>query len=516
MGVSVVNALSIKTEVIVERDGGKYFVSFEAGNPAKALEKIGASDSHGTRVQFWPDPQIFETTEFNFKTIKKRLREQAYLTKGVNITLYDKRDSQEDACQFYFEGGISSFVRHLNNDKNHIGPIISMEDESENVAVEISLQYTSEFRENILSFANNIQTLEGGTHLTGFSMALTRVMNKYARENNLLKEKDLNFVNDDVKEGLTAIISVKVPEPQFEGQTKSKLGNSNVRGIVDKIFVNKFTEFLLENPNEAKNIVNKCALATRARLAARAARETVIRKGALEGLTLPGKLADCSSKNPNDCELFIVEGDSAGGSAKQGRDRHVQAILPLGGKILNAERARIDKIVSHEELKALIIAMGTSIDETFDIEKLRYRKIIIMTDADVDGAHIRTLLLTFFYRYFKELVENGNIFIAQPPLYKLQKGKKIWYAMTDKEKDKIMNENEVKGDNIQRYKGLGEMNPDQLWETTMNPETRALGKVTVEDMERANHIFKVLMGDDVLSRRKFIQTHASDVKELDI
>ncbi len=516
VGVSVVNALSVRTEVTVDRDGGKYFVAFERGVPAEPLKKIAEQDRQGTIVRFWPDGEIFETLDFDFEILKKRLRQQAYLTRGITISLFDERENKEQACQFYFEGGIASFVRHLNAGKNTISKILMLEGEMENVAVEVSMQYTQEFRENIQTFANNIQTVEGGTHLTGFSTALTRVINKYARENNLLKEKEPNFTNDDVKEGLTAIISVKVPEPQFEGQTKSKLGNSEVRKIVDRIVSEKLAEFLAENPNDAKSIINKCALATRARLAARAARDTVIRKGALEGMTLPGKLADCSSKNPSESELFIVEGDSAGGSAKQGRDRHTQAILPLRGKILNTESCRLEKMLSNNEVKNLIIAFGTAIGEQFNVEKLRYHKIIIMTDADVDGAHIRTLLLTLLYRHFRPLVEQGFVYIAQPPLYKLSKGKKVWYAMNDEEKDLIKSRENIDGNNIQRYKGLGEMNPEQLWETTMNPETRTLLKVTISDAERADHIFNVLMGGDVLPRRRFIQTHASDIKELDI
>ncbi len=516
VGVSVVNALSTRTEVTVERDGGKHFVAFEAGEPAEELKQIGESDNHGTFVQFWPDAAIFETIEFDFRTIKKRLRQQCYLTKGITISFIDDREGKEDACQFYFEGGVSSFVRHLNEDKDTVGTILSFDGDQEEVAVEISLQYTQEFRENIFTFANNIQTTEGGTHLTGFTTALTRVMNKYAREKGLLKEKDPNFVNEDVKEGLTAIVSVKVSEPQFEGQTKAKLGNSNVRGIVDKFFSARFLEFLMENPKEANAMINKCALATRARLAARAARDTVIRKGALEGLTLPGKLADCASKKTSESELYIVEGDSAGGSAKQGRDRHTQAILPLRGKILNTEQCRLERLLSNNEIKSLVIALGTSLGETFDLEKLRYGKVVIMTDADVDGAHIRTLLLTLFFRHFRHLVENGNIFVAQPPLYKLSKGKKVWYAMTDEEKNEIMEREDVKGENIQRYKGLGEMNPEQLWETTMDPETRTLARVTLEDAEAADHIFKILMGGEVPPRRKFIQTHAANVKDLDI
>ncbi len=515
VGVSVVNALSSRTEVTVERDGGKHFVAFEKGEAADPLGQIGDSKNNGTRVQFWPDGDIFETTEYDFNIVKKRLRQQAYLTKGITITLVDERKDKEDTIQFYFEGGISSYVHHLNEGKDKIGPILTFEGESDDVQVEIAMQYTQEFRENSYSFANNIQTGEGGTHLTGFSMGLTRVMNKYARENGLLKEKDPNFTNEDVREGLTAIISVKVPEPQFEGQTKGKLGNSEVRTITDRVFSQKFSEFLSENPNEARAIVNKSALALRARLAARSARETVIRKGALEGMTLPGKLADCASKDPNDSELFIVEGDSAGGSAKQGRNRHTQAILPLRGKILNTEQARLDRMLANNEIKNLVIAMGAAIGDTFEVDKLRYKKIVIMTDADVDGAHIRTLLLTLFFRHFKPLVMNGNIFIAQPPLYKLTKGKQTWYPMTDEEKEAILKEFDIKSENIQRYKGLGEMNPEQLWETTMNPETRTMAQVTVEDAERADHIFKVLMGDEVPPRRKFIQTHASNVKDLD-
>jgi DNA gyrase subunit B len=516
VGVSVVNALSLRTEVTVERDEGKHFVAFEGGAPAEPLKQIGKAERQGTLVQFWPDPEIFETIDFDFNTVKKRCRQQAYLTKGVTITVRDERKEKENAAQFYFEGGISSFVYHINEDKEPIGPVIMFEGEMDEVGVEISLQYTQEFRENILTFANNIQTTEGGTHLTGFSTALTRTLNKYARENGFLKEKDTNFTNEDVREGLTAIISVKVKEPQFEGQTKSKLGNSHVRGAVDRTFSQKFEEFLIENPSAAKSIAGKCALATKARLAARAARDTVIRKGALEGSNLPGKLADCASKDPNKSELFIVEGDSAGGSAKQGRDRHTQAILPLRGKILNTEESRLDKMLANNEIKSLVVALGTAIGDTFELDKLRYKKVIIMTDADVDGAHIRTLLLTLFYRHFRSLVLSGNIFIAQPPLYKLQKGKEIWYAMNDEEKEELVRTHDIKGENIQRYKGLGEMNPDQLWETTMNPETRTLMQVKVEDAERADHIFKVLMGSEVIPRRKFIQTHASEVKDLDI
>ncbi len=515
VGVSVVNALSTRTEVTVYRDGGKYFVAFEKGEPKEPLGKIGDSDITGTMVQFWPDGGIFETTEYNFDQVKRRCREQAYLTQGITLTLIDDRSGKEDTAQFYFESGISSFVQHKNDEKEKIGPIVYVNGEKDDVTVEIAMQYTQEFRENITCFTNNIINPDGGTHLTGFQMSLTRVLNKYARENGLLKDKDPNFTNEDVREGLTCVISAKVPEPQFEGQTKGKLGNSVVRGIVDKIFSEKFSEFLAENPSEARAIVNKSALALRARLAARSARETVIRKSHLEGLTLPGKLADCSSKDPNNSELFIVEGDSAGGTAKQGRNRETQAILPLRGKILNTESCRLERMLANNEVKSLVIAMGTAIGDAFDDSRLRYKKIVIMTDADVDGAHIRTLLLTLFYRHFRPLVEKGYIYVANPPLYKLSKGKKVWYAMTDEEKDEIMNREDVKAENMQRYKGLGEMNADQLWETTMDPENRMLMRIQLKDAERADHIFKVLMGDEVLPRRKFIQTHASNVKDLD-
>lgn len=521
VGVSVVNALSSRTEVTVDRNGGKYFVAFEGGAPAEPLAKTGEQDRQGTFIRFWPDNKIFETTDFEFETIKKRVRQQAYLTKGTTITLRDERNNEEKGwrpqiCQFYFEGGISSFVRHINDGEDTISPVISVDVEREDISIEIALQYTMQFRETLQSFANNIQTIEGGTHVTGFNTALTRVLNKYARENGILKDKDPNFTNEDVHEGLTAVVSVKIPDPQFEGQTKSKLGNSSVRGSVDRIFSAKLTEYLGENPTDAKSIINKCALATRARLAARAARDTVIRKGALEGLTLPGKLSDCSSKNPEECEVYIVEGDSAGGTAKQGRDRRIQAILPLRGKILNTENCRLEKMLTNNEVKNLIIALGTAIGEEFNLEKLRYHKVVIMTDADVDGAHIRTLLLTLLYRHFPELVIAGHVYIAQPPLFKLSKGKQTWYALTDEDRDTLAAEHDVKGDNIQRYKGLGEMNAEQLWETTMNPENRVMLQVTIDDAERADHVFKVLMGDDVAPRRKFIQTHASEVEDLDI
>ncbi len=516
VGISVVNALSRKVEVTVCRKGGEHFVEFDHGVPVKPLEQIGESEKQGTTVRYWVDTKIMETDKYDLALIKKRCREQAYLTKGVKITLHDQREGKEQSVQFYFEGGITSFVRHLTVEEEKVSPILSFEGEMDDVVAEVSFQYTAEYRPRTLSFANNIATAEGGTHLTGFRMALTRTLNKYAREQELLKEKEPNFTNEDVVEGITAVISVKVPEPQFEGQTKGKLGNSEVRTITDRITSKWLWDYLMENPNDAKRIINKCALATRARLAARAARDTVIRKGALEGGGLPGKLADCSSRSPEVSELYLVEGDSAGGSAKQGRDRETQAILPLRGKILNTENSRLERMLTNNEIKSLVIAMGTSIGESFDLSKLRYHKIVIMTDADVDGAHIRTLLLTLLYRHFRVLVEHGHVFIAQPPLYKLSKGKKSWYAMTDEEKDKIKDENEVNGNNIQRYKGLGEMNPEQLWETTMDPNTRTMAQVKIEDAERADHIFRVLMGKDVLPRKKFIQAHAASVKDLDV
>jgi DNA gyrase subunit B len=516
VGVSVVNALSTHLIAEVQRDGKLYKQEYkDGGKPAGELEVVGESDSTGTTISFYPDPSIFETIEFNFETIANRARQQAYLTKGVTIRIKDERDGRK--VMFYFEGGIKSYVQHLNRDREKLGGIIYLEKDVDEGLVEISLQYTQAFQETVFTFANNIHTVEGGMHLTGFKSALTRTLNKYARDNDLLKEKEKNFSSDDVREGLTAVISVKLADPQFEGQTKSKLGNAEMRTAVETVFGELLEQYLSENPNDARAVINKCALAQRARLAARAARDTVIRKGALEGMTLPGKLADCSSKDPALSELYIVEGDSAGGSAKQGRNREFQAILPLRGKILNVEQARLDRMLANNEVKNLVIALGTGIGETFDIEKIRYKRIVIMTDADVDGAHIRTLLLTLFFRYFREVIEAGYLYIAQPPLYKIKMGKKSEYAFTESDKEKILaGYDSEKKPGIQRYKGLGEMNADQLWETTMDPEARTMLRVTIADAEKADHIFETLMGSEVAPRKKFIQTHAKKVKNLDI
>lgn len=515
VGASVVNALSNKMHAEVHKDGKVYLQTYARGVPDGDVKEVGKTDKHGTIVQFWPDDSMFSVLEFDYLTIKNRLRQQAYLTKGITLTLFDKRT--DTAYRFYFEGGVQSYIAHMNRTSDVIGDIFSVDKNADGVQVEIALQYKkNEYDERSVSFVNNIHTPEGGTHLAGFKTALTRTINKYARTNEFLKEKDQNLTNEDMVEGLTAVISVKVGEPQFEGQTKAKLGNSEVRGIVDRVFAEKFAEFLEENPRTAKGIIEKCILACRARQAARSARDTIIRKGALEGMTLPGKLADCSSKDPSKSEIYIVEGDSAGGSAKQGRDREFQAILPLRGKILNTEQARLDKIFGNQEIKNLIIAIGTSIGDTFDMNRLRYHRIIIMTDADVDGAHIRTLLLTFFYRYLRPLVDGWYIFIAQPPLYKLSKGKQAWYVFSDEEKEVIMKEHNVVSDGIQRYKGLGEMNPEQLWETTMDPTVRKMYRVKVADAEKANEVFKTLMGEDVPPRKRFIQSRAKHVTNLDV
>jgi DNA gyrase subunit B len=515
VGVSVVNALSAKTVAEVYRDGKIYQQEYSRGDVLGDIKEIGKTDRTGTKITFVPDDEVFPIREFDFETIINRMRQQAYLTKGVKIDVIDERYDKK--YRFYFEGGIKSYVQHLNKNKEGIGKVVYIDKDVPEGHVEIALQYTQAYQEHIFTFANNIHTTEGGMHLTGFRTALTRTINSYARKNGILKEKEQNLTAEDVREGLTAVISVKLGDPQFEGQTKSKLGNAEMRTAVENVFNEQFSEYLEENPNEARAAIAKCSLAARARIAAKAARETVIRKGALEGMTLPGKLADCSSKDPSKCELYIVEGDSAGGSAKQGRDRGFQAILPLRGKILNVEQSRMDKILANNEIKATVIALGVGIGETFDIEKLRYDRIVIMTDADVDGAHIRTLLLTLFYRYFKPLVDQGHIYIAQPPLYKLTQGKKVVYAYTEDEKENALKE--FKSDTkvgIQRYKGLGEMNPDQLWETTMDPETRTLLRVSVEDAEKADRMFDTLMGAEVPPRKKFIQTHAKSVKNLDI
>ena len=513
VGVSVVNALSEELIAEVYRDGNIYSQPYSKGDAKKEVEVIGKTDKIGTKITFYPDHEIFESTEFNFQTVENRIRQQAYLTKGVTIDLIDERDGGR--CKFYFEGGIKSYVRHLNRNKETIGGVYYVEKNVDEGIVEIALQYTNSFQEQLYSFANNIHTTEGGMHVTGFKSALTRTVNFYGRKAELLKEKDGNLTADDVREGLTAIISVKLKDPQFEGQTKSKLGNAEMRTAVESVFNEVFAEYLEENPNEARGIFGKCHLAARARMAARAARDTVIRKGALEGMTLPGKLADCSSRDPENSELFIVEGDSAGGSAKQGRNREYQAILPLRGKILNVEQARMDKILANTEIKALIIAIGVGISEAFDISRIRYSKIVIMTDADVDGAHIRTLLLTLFYRYFKPVIDEGHIYIAQPPLYKIWQGKKVEYVYNDEQKTEVLKEFK-ESYSIQRYKGLGEMNPEQLWDTTMNPASRKLLRVTIEDAEAADKVFDTLMGSEVLPRKKFINSHAKKVANLDI
>lgn len=516
VGVSVVNALSSKLIAEVKRDGKVYQQSYSKGDTQTELEVIGEANDTGTKITFTPDESIFETINFNFETIKNRIRQQAYLTKGIIISIEDK--STQQRAKFFFEGGVKSYIRHINKDKEPVTGIFYTEKETEECSVEIALQYTGSYQEHVFTYANNIFTPEGGMHMTGFKSALTRTINAYAREKGLIKEKEANLTSDDVREGLSAVVSVKLGEPQFEGQTKSKLGNPEVRSVVESVFAEELNYFLQENPKDAKEIISKCNLAAKARMAARAARESVIRKGALEGMTLPGKLADCSSKDPVRSELYLVEGDSAGGSAKQGRDRETQAILPLRGKILNVEQARLDRILQNEEVKSLITALGVGISDSFNVEKLRYHKIIIMTDADIDGAHIATLLLTLFFRYFKPVIEKGHLFLANPPLYKISQGKKVFYAYSDTEKELITAEHfkEDSKVNVQRYKGLGEMNPDQLWETTMDPTTRSLFKITIQDAENADAVFDTLMGKDVLPRKKFIQSKAKEVKNLDI
>ena len=556
VGVSVVNALSEYLKAEVKRNNKLYLQEYKRGKPLRKVRPVGKAEGTGTIITFQPDPGIFPEIKFNWEKILTHLRQQAYLTRGVRIKVYDRREETPRQYEFYFEGGIKSYVKYLNRTNAPKHPnIFYVMKEQEGVMTEMALQYTDDFKENVLTFANNIYTLEGGMHLAGFRSALTRTLNSYARKQNYLKEKDVNLAGEDVREGLTAIISVKVKDPQFEGQTKSKLGNTEVRTVVEAIFSDTFEQFLEKHPRDAEAICGKAILSAKARQAAKVARETVIRKGVLEGMALPGKLADCSSRNPEESELFICEGDSAGGSGKQGRDRHFQAILPLRGKILNVERARLDKILANNELRALITALGTNIGEQFDIEKLRYHRIIIMTDADTDGSHIRTLLLTFFYRYFPELIKKGHIYIAQPPLYRIQRGKEVRYAYTDGEKEKILKE-KIRGKkkkevvkkevtagfavkeigakeeaaseeegavpgtgvkaNIQRYKGLGEMNPPELWTTTMDPANRILKKVTIGDAQEADEIFEVLMGREVEPRKRFIQTHAKMVENLDI
>ncbi|HRY59832.1 MAG TPA: DNA topoisomerase (ATP-hydrolyzing) subunit B [Patescibacteria group bacterium] len=575
VGVSVVNALSTFMRAEVGRDGKRYSQEYKVGHATGRLKEEEKTSWTGTKITFEPDASIFETTKFSFKTIAEHCRQTAYLNRGLNITVLDLREEIESEGEnefgkkgkvkypkrketYYFEGGVSSYVLHINKNKDQLNyPPFYVIKNVDSMTIEVAIQYTDAFNENVLTFANGIYTPDGGMHLTGFRTALTRALNDYARKSGLLKDNDDNLSGDDVREGLTAIVSLKHPNPQFEGQTKAKLGNPEARTAVDSVVAEGLTIYLEENPSEAKKMIEKNVLAARARLAAKAARDTVIRKGALEGMTLPGKLADCSSKKMEECELYIVEGDSAGGSAKQGRDRNFQAILPLRGKILNVERARLDRMLASAEIRALIVALGTGIGDTFDATRLRYSRIIIMTDADVDGAHIRTLLLTFFYRNMMPLVENGNIYIAQPPLYKITKGKESKYAYSDDEKESIMQEmgvtaeqiqvvdetsetesaevevEEIEGENIteekgikkskklskpniQRYKGLGEMNPQQLWETTMEPKNRILLQVTVEDAAKADEVFTTLMGDEVPPRKRFIQAHAKTVKNLDI
>lgn len=571
VGVSVVNALSAWTKVEVCREGKLWVQEFKKGVSQGNVKAVGKSDRTGTTITFQADGEIFPEIKYSWTKILDYVRQQAYLTKGVKIVVEDRREvlKVEDEFKvrkhgFYFDGGIVSFVKFLNRGKIVKNDIpVYVEKTVDDVAVEISLQYTDGYKEHLYSFANNIFTPEGGMHVTGFKMALTRVLNDYAKKNNLIKEKDGGMTSEDLKEGLTAVVSVKLRNPQFEGQTKSKLGNAEVRGIVSSVTSEGLVEFLEKNPASAKGMIDKCLLTVRARIAARAAKDAVLRKGALEGMTLPGKLADCSTKDAAISELYIVEGDSAGGSAKQGRNRMFQAILPLRGKLVNVEKTSLDKVVKSDTLKPIIIALGTGIGETFDANRLRYGKIIIMADADVDGSHIRVLLLTFFYRYFEELITNGNIYIAQPPLFRIQKGKDIRWVYNDEEKDKVVEEFRLKaiektaekkatkaekidkstssaeeladlalsleeieeaggdvekiaGVTIQRYKGLGEMNPQQLWDTTMNPETRLMFQVKIEDAEEADRIFDILMGSDVEPRRRFIQTHAKSVKNLDV
>lgn len=555
VGVSVVNALSEHTKVTVQRQGKVFFQEYKRGEPVSKVKAIGTSKITGTAVAFKADPTIFPEIKYSWNKILEYLRYQAFLTKGVRITVEDWRETQSEKDEylvkkhgFYFDSGIISFVKFLNRKKEvkNTTPFY-VEKTVDGILVEASLQFTGGYKEHLFSFANNILNPGGGTHVTGFKMAMTRILNDYAKKNNLIKEKDGSLTSDDLKEGLTAVVSVKLANPQFEGQTKDKLNNIEVRGAVSSAVAEAFSEYLETHPADAKAILDKCLLTVRARIAARAAKDAVLRKGALDGMTLPGKLADCTSKDASKSELYIVEGDSAGGSAKQGRNRFFQAILPLRGKLVNVEKTTLDKVVKSDTLKPMIIALGAGIGESLDIAKLRYHKIIIMADADVDGSHIRTLLLTFFYRYYEELVKDGYIYIAQPPLYRLQRGKDIRYVFTDDEKERVIKEmlekapvkskkkeaakkeveendenieevasDNVAGINVQRYKGLGEMNPEQLWETTMNPENRVMLQVTIEDAEEADELFDILMGNEVEPRRKFIQTHAKTVKNLDV
>jgi DNA gyrase subunit B len=518
VGVSVVNALSSHLTAEVRQNGNLFRQDYRRGQPLGPVEKVGKAKDHGTTVTFLPDVEIFQELNYSFDTLAQRFREMAYLTKGLRIKFVDEREDRELA--FYFDGGIVSFVRHLNKNRVAIHPQpISIERQMSDTMVEVALQYNDGFAESVYAFANNINTVDGGTHLTGFRAALTRSLNDYGRKAGLLKEADPNLTGDDVREGLTAIISVKLPEPQFEGQTKAKLGNADVRMQVESAVNEALARYLDENPSDGRRIIEKCLTAARAREAARKARDLVIRKSALEGMTLPGKLADCSDKDPANCELYIVEGDSAGGSAKQGRDRRFQAILPIKGKILNVERARADKMLSNEEIRAIITALGVGIGDRFDLSRLRYHRVILMADADVDGSHIRTLLLTFFFRHMEELVTSGHLFIAQPPLFRVTARNEARWCYSDRERDEVVadfKKRKLPEPDIQRYKGLGEMNPTQLWDTTMNPETRTVLRVDVENAVDADEIFDMLMGESVPPRKRFIQTHAKSVRNLDV
>lgn len=520
VGVSVVNALSKTLEVFVHNDGSIYHQKYHIGIPEQPVVKVGVTEKTGTIVRFQPDDTIFETCTFSFDTLANRLRELAFLNKGIKITIIDERLPKPKTHEFHFEGGVREFVQYLNKNKTVIHrETIYLEGSRDDVGIEIAIEYNDGFNETVFSFVNNINTREGGTHLVGFRSALTRTFNEFLKNSKFSKKLDESLSGDDVREGLTAVVSVKVPNPQFEGQTKGKLGNSEVKGIVESFINEKLTEWLDRNPDAVNGILDKTVMAAKAREAARKARELTRRKSMLESTGLPGKLADCSEKDPSKCEIFLVEGDSAGGSAKQGRDRTIQAILPLWGKMLNVERTRIDKVVTNDKLQPVIQSLGSGIGEGFDISKLRYHKVIIMADADVDGSHIRTLLLTFFYRYMPDLVEHGHIYIAMPPLYKVSYGQQVYYAYDDDEKERVMKEfvnvdpNKI---NIQRYKGLGEMNPDQLWETTMNPSTRNMIQVRLEDAVGADEIFTTLMGENVAPRRQFIEENALYVSNLDI
>ena len=520
VGASVVNALSTWLEVVIFHEGKIYRQRYERGKVMYPLKIVGDTDKRGTEVRFLPDPTIFEETIFDFSVLKQRLREMAFLTKGLKIVLKDKRPEENVALTFHYEGGIREYVEYLNKSKEVLYPqVIYCEGKKGDVVVEVALQHNDSYNEGVYSFVNNITTPEGGTHLAGFRSALTKTFNDYARKNKLLKDSEQNLTGDDIREGLVAIVSIKIPEPQFEGQTKQKLGNSEARGAVDSVVSEQLTYFLEQNPNVAKIICEKAVLAQRAREAARKARDLTRRKSALDGMSLPGKLADCSDKDPQNCEIYIVEGDSAGGSAKTARSRATQAILPLRGKILNVEKSRLDKILVNNEIRAMITAFGTGIHEDFDITKLRYNKIIIMTDADVDGAHIATLLLTFLYRFMPDLIKEGHVYLAQPPLYKVEKNKKVWYAYSDEELNKILTDIGRDGNNkIQRYKGLGEMDASQLWETTMDPEKRILLRVNMDDdaASELDMTFDTLMGDRVEPRREFIEANAKYVQNLDI